>query len=135
MTEKPNRTIGELLDGMGQLLQDVDDEPSDDLSAFHDGLNEIRATVTEESDPHLLFLEFFLQRFTKDLWDNVAMTSSLHIEDEYIIRVLESLGPYFVRLGENVRNSNYEECYSEYVGLYSTYIDRVKEENARSLIQ
>lgn len=117
--------IGKLMIGIGEILDSIDKEPSDELSILHENQESISRLSQQENLADLQFLNFFLEKFVNDLWDNIAMTSSKKIQDEYIVDVLQDLAPYFKSIGSQIIDGEYDDCYEEYVGLIDSYFNKV----------
>ncbi len=133
--DTPQEGIGKLLKNIGYMLEEIDREPSDELTLLHDNLDAIADLAEKEEEPNLQYLVFFLNKFEKDLWDNIAMTSSKRIKDKYIIRVLQDLAPHFKAIGDSILTGTYDDCYEEYVGMVETYFDKTKNKEFQEIIQ
>jgi hypothetical protein len=117
--------IAELLQEISDVLKDIDDEPSDELSMLHDNLEKVSECVQDEGVADLRYLDFFFNNFIKELWDNIAMTSSKKIDDDYIIDMLRAIAPYFENISDHIRTKEYDKCYQEYVGIVEVYFTKI----------
>ena len=83
----------------------------------------------QQDNEHIQFQAHILRTIIDDMWDNIAMESSMRISDEVIDEVLESIGEHIVQISKMYESENYVLCYSYFAILYDDYLNHIDKMN------
>lgn len=121
------REIGDFLSQIGRKLQNTDDfnDPTaeqEDLRKAKDGTKELHRLTTSAHNPEVRADAYVLWTLLDDMWDNIAMVPSTHIEDEEITNLLEPMGEALENIGDQYEQLTRSEFYKKFTGVYDSYL-------------
>lgn len=121
---------------LGKEIKNISDmlassNPENNAADFRSEVRKIKNDLDGSPDPEIRFLLFFLDKFTKDLWDNIAMTSSQNLEDEFISRLLNDLSGPFRTIGDGFQEDDPTIYLEGYINMIDIYLLHIEKEQAR----
>ena len=131
IVEEPSRDALRNADSLGQVLDMVGrwliEDPEENAKYFRRDLPKCAEDWCDKLDnSHAEFLRFFLQEFSDDLWNNIAMEGGIVIADTDQIYLLKLVGSSLVDIGEHFDQGKYDEVYHECTSLLHEYLSHIE---------